>query len=730
MLKLTKKLLLITALLSLSFGLVACTEDNIEDTVAPVVESINDVQHTIGDELPDFESLVDATDDTTEEVTIEVDSSLVDFETPGTYEVTITVSDDAGNAVEETFNVIVSEYVYTDEELALLDIENITMPTSTPREFNLRKFGSNGTQFYWKSSDPLVITPEGFVINPPVGSGSETVTLTMTAVNGDYRESFTYDYVVTPNSEVVVTDTVMMSFTGTSDEYVVDDKTDIPVFYVDNGSVPYVDIETFITMIDGAIDSSILTFNMIEDDVMLISYDIEYEDFDGSNVTESFSAEIDFTDNSVTVNNFGFFENYIASTSSDYGEGLDYVDADYVDGDEVTLELGEYNIDILPFSEETNQYYIMPLSVANMLFAGNIYYDVYYNGEELYGIDTFGLSSGGEENEALQTQVRTSALNGEDMPEDMQWFTYHYLAFAMDYFYGLREFRGVDTYYEKLSLRADDLIGASSTDFYEEIFDFTYGLDDLHSSHIFYGYYYRNPGHFTTPSLSDLGSRVTTFYEGLWDVQDALVAKFGGTSSDINIPEYTLIDDDTTAVIHITGFTIDTPDEFKSTLRSLPSSVDNVVIDLSYNTGGNLGAVLRIFGYMTEQPIQYHSQNPADNSAVTYYIESSYNAYDEYNWYILSSSVTFSAANLMTSMAKELDIATVMGQPSSGGASSIGTILLPEGSAIMVSTNNVLSTRVGDSYFSIEDGIDPEYLMSDVTNYDEIIRIINEDQAE
>ena len=54
------------------------------------------------------------------------------------------------------------------------------------------------------------------------------------------------------------------------------------------------------------------------------------------------------------------------------------------------------------------------------------------------------------------------------------------------------------------------------------------------------------------------------------------------------------------------------------------------------------------------------------------------------NWYILTSPVTFSAANLMTSMAKDGGFATIIGQDSSGGASSIEVILLPDGQALII----------------------------------------------
>jgi len=202
-------------------------------------------------------------------------------------------------------------------------------------------------------------------------------------------------------------------------------------------------------------------------------------------------------------------------------------------------------------------------------------------------------------------------------------------------------------------------------------------------------------------------------------------AKYGSLE---DYPEYRLIDDGKTAIIYLEGFTIDTPDEVHTILEALPSTVENVVWDLSYNTGGNIGAVFRIFGYMTEENIVYHSQNPADGAAETWFIQSDYVAYD-YEWYILTSSVTFSAANLMTSMAKEMGIATIIGQDSSGGASSIGLIITPDGTGLIISTNNVLSTRVGNEidgyeYLSIEYGIEVDYYMSDVTSDDEIIAII------
>lgn len=694
--------------------------------LAPVFNGVQDVSVNRGSTTFSLLSGISVTDNEQGSLTsVIVVTGTVDVNTLGEYPITLTVTDSAGNTVTAEFTVTV--VMGPDEAKAALDIaalsldiNNLVLPTT----------GANGTRFVWTTDHPEVITRKGFIIKPGIGCDPVTVTLTTKAINGTYSTWVPFEFTVYPNEELGgVTSVRTVPFEGTSTEYVVANQDEVKLFYMDNGNLPYIDVQEFINLINGAIQSDIITVTPVGEDGLSIVYSVDFEDFDGSIVTQTYSAYIDFTLNTFTVNNFDFFGNYVAETSSDYGEGLNYIDADYVDGNEVTIPLGYYNFDLVIYTEGDVTYYLMPLHVADLLFAGGVYYDVYYNGDKLWGIDTFTISSSDEADLALQEQVRTSSYNALTVPQDIRWATYNFLALSIDYFYGLRDKYDVASYYEILSSQIQAMTSTTSdTGYYRTIFEIAYDMDDLHTSHVFAGYY-EAPFDITLYQ-NDLGSRTMEFYTGYWAMQDALTAKFGSYN---NLPEYRVIDDGKTAIIYITGFTIDTPDAFKATLDKLPEGVLNVVIDLSFNTGGNVGAVLRIFGYMTDEPIQYHSQNPADGSAVTYYITSDYVPYD-YNWYILTSSVTFSAANLMTSIAKELGIATIIGKNSSGGASSIGAIYTPDGSCLLISTNNVLSTTVIDDegnvvYLSVEDGIEVDYFLYNVTSDSLLIDAINQSQS-
>jgi len=49
-------------------------------------------------------------------------------------------------------------------------------------------------------------------------------------------------------------------------------------------------------------------------------------------------------------------------------------------------------------------------------------------------------------------------------------------------------------------------------------------------------------------------------------------------------------------------------------------NVKNIGIDLSYNTGGNIGALLRVLGYITEKPIEMSYQDPLTGQKQTYFV--------------------------------------------------------------------------------------------------------------
>ncbi|QLY39941.1 hypothetical protein HF295_03340 [Hujiaoplasma nucleasis] len=712
-----KKLLMFILAAFLFVGIVACDGEGTID----VTEEPTTVQVT---EAPTEEP----TQAPTEEPTTQVPTQEPTTEEPTTEEPTT----EEPTTEEPTTEEPTTEEQTEDPNIAKVDSElaaiNLTLADLIAGAKLPKASADWSVQFSWRTSNPYIITADGFVNNPPVGSDPALVTLTVRAQAGAYSASKEFEFTVEPYPEVEIAEKRLFDFVGTSTEYVVTDQTDVALYFTQGGELPYIDVETFFTMMEGAIEPELLTFTMEAEDIMKIEYTYEYfDDILQEDVVEVYSAHLNFTDNTLRVDNFDFFAGYVASTESNYGEGLNYVDVDYVDGQEVIIDLGFYNIDLVNYLDGETTVHLMPLHALNIIFMSDIYYQAYFNGDMIYGVDTFDLSSGNEETINL---IHESSYNNKEMSVEVKLATYNSLALIMDYFYGLKPDKNYDTYYERLYASMKSIITGTDNNLYNKIFGFMYGMDDLHTSHVFYGYY--DARTMSGISISDLGPETTAFYEGLWAVQDLLTAKFGGYTDD-DLPEYSLINDDTVAVIHITGFTIDSPDAFKATLDALPETVEDVVIDLSYNTGGNIGAVMRIFGYMTEEQYNYHSQNPADGSAVTYYIESDYVAYD-YNWYVLTSSVTFSAANMFASMAKELGI-PVIGQQSSGGASSIGAFITPDGSAVMISTNNVLSTRIGNEidgyqYVSVESGVPVDYFLSNVASDDQLINAINEHKAQ
>ena len=155
----------------------------------------------------------------------------------------------------------------------------------------------------------------------------------------------------------------------------------------------------------------------------------------------------------------------------------------------------------------------------------------------------------------------------------------------------------------------------------------------------------------------------------------------------------------------------------------------NAMMDLTWNTGGNVGALYRVLGFITDQPFVTASiDGDTDGASSSYVYIDGVPVYAHLNWALLTSPLTFSAANSMANIFKMNNLGTIIGLTSGGGASSITPILLPSGTSFTMSSNNVGATRLGDgtdenpyTYVNTEFGIVPDIEITIEEIYDESI---------
>ena len=163
------------------------------------------------------------------------------------------------------------------------------------------------------------------------------------------------------------------------------------------------------------------------------------------------------------------------------------------------------------------------------------------------------------------------------------------------------------------------------------------------------------------------------------------------------------------------------------------NNIENIVVDLTTNGGGNLGAMYSAVGFLTNDNINLPSYNTLTKEfRLDYYAIDSdddgdykdKDAYTQYNWYILTSRNTFSAANYFASVAKNMGIATVIGEKTGGGMCSVMPCILLDGTTFRISSNNSLRYHYYDDestqniYYEIESGIAPDYEIDRENFYD------------
>ncbi|MBQ7994723.1 MAG: hypothetical protein IJ247_00685 [Bacilli bacterium] len=506
-----------------------------------------------------------------------------------------------------------------------------------------------------------------------------------------------------------------VEFTNLSDEFVCD-TTSMRLYFQNNGNVPYVSVNAFLSNLDGVIDTSVFRykFNYFSNCMELHRYYSE----------DSYaSIKFDWKNNVISGSNYCCSGVLKSTWQTNYSSFIKNVDHYYYGSSQCTYNLDSYYFDILVLEDKC----LIPLVIANILFCSQNHYNVFYNGDKLYGY--YGEISSYD---AEYEMIRNSSLNGKDIPNDVKKATVNSFLFAMDYFYGLKEQKDIDKFknyiYDK---NLSNLWSTDPTITHQAFCDIIYNqLDELHSR-------VNIPSMYASRDINvdiNRGSRTSRYYDRYYTQRELRQNAFPN-----GVPPVRYYGD--TAIITFNSF-VTAPSssiyEYDGSIKSdawkqdsyffmrhcmeeisYHSEIKDVVIDLSLNGGGNIGAMIRVLGFLTDKIINYSTH---DMLTGEYYI-SKYkidtdgdgfydnDAYDQYNWNVLVGENTFSAANAFTSNVLEQNLATVIGQRSGGGMCSVMSIVLADGTGISISSNNSIRYVVEEDdklmFYGIESGLKP-----------------------
>ncbi len=409
-------------------------------------------------------------------------------------------------------------------------------------------------------------------------------------------------------------------------------------------------------------------------------------------------------------------------------------------GSEITLNLNDYGIPMC-WVEEENLYLVPMQTLGDFLIAGPLGVDVFFNEaavflatESDFGIDVEEYTPLGEE--------FYSAPYGTMSPE-LAAYNYSELCLALDHLYGLKEIHDITNfdkifqetgYAHDLSDPDPNVSDGALADFIE------YYLDDLHSSFEFPSY--------RTQKVEAIGG------SGLSSMQDEINSRIfseARKAADGEITPYQEVGN--TAYITFDNFSYrrnpseyyeegavpdpgtDPASEEMDTIGLMlyahqqitrqDSPIENVVIDVSLNGGGNLDACAFTASWLLgEASLSIRSSMTGATSTGVYRVDANLDgSFDENdtisdkNLYCLIGPYSFSAGNLLPNVLKSSSKVTLLGQTSGGGSCSVLHMSTASGAIFNISSPYRMSSVKNGSYYDIDLGIEPDCYITKLENF-------------
>lgn len=485
----------------------------------------------------------------------------------------------------------------------------------------------------------------------------------------------------------------------------------------------YVNVGEVITKLSGLFDLNLISKNN-KNNENVVSYLANQQKliFNGENEQVEFES----------ASAFSFVKQ---SEVRDYNEFLRTNSEDYYTFNGKNLrvfEFKKYGIDVVVKDGDV----FLPISIFNLLFCSPNYYNLQFNGVNFLG-------SSFDESRANRADMPSSYIkfyktSAQENPL-MRQNNYNFMAFLFDNYYGLAKRiyakYNVNNFYEfidKIKLK-EKILSTNEREYRRAYIDLWYKhLDDLHSrliTHSFANKYtniINEEGEEYSQKRSDHQQTMQLLFSKREKAYKGNALQFYGDTARIILDDFKIgtINQNNTQERwrHDTYWELDY--KISQIRKEDPENrIKNIILDISLNGGGELVALQKSLGFLTNKELSFWLQDRISQS----YIETKFNidtngdgkynqndSYSQYNWYVLTGINTFSAANLFADIVKNTKIAKVIGQKSGGGMFSVFPTVLPDGTNVDISSTNgftgsrdVEPNSVEDLPYT-EDGVEPD----------------------
>ena len=516
----------------------------------------------------------------------------------------------------------------------------------------------------------------------------------------------------------------------------------LPLFFVDGiGDLPYMEIGDFVSVL------CMLCREMNADR----NYDIDMdEQYPVVTLTREsgYMVSLDFEEDFISFMDYtAFMHNSEDSTlldllsiSCDDGENnpllflRDKEKSFDRYGDVKKIDLALYGIDIFYID---GHYYIPLQTLNDIFFYPAMQIGLLYNGEavffassaELYDSDTGELTLLGE----LYNSVPPRQCSDE-----LADYSYNELCLVLDLLYGLKEPHDISGFRQIFwEIGFDEaLSGNDPFDADQALRQFVENyLDDLHSGFIAF-----SPLVGPQEVEEIAGSATRKMFENFGQYKSVRYDVIGG-----DVPGYEEVGN--TAYITFDNFDIFSGDardyynwheagDFPEDTLGLityaheqitreDSPIENVVLDLSCNTGGTADAAVFVLCWFLGDA-QISLKDMASGALSTAVYRADINLDGEFdnrdsvadrNLYCLISPVSFSCGNLVPAALKSSQKVTLLGRTSGGGSCAVQPLSTAYGTLFQISGRQRFSFLKNGSFYDIDHGVDPDYYINNIDNY-------------